>query len=113
MDYTKSDDLDIKILERWKNGDNMIKEDHWHVQGKVPTCYGAWVYAQAQRITIETEEVTHSLANKTHNATCRTTTGNTHSTRIGAGSHKIKLIAKWFAFRNSIRHHMTRNNNNE
>ena len=50
MNYTKSDDRDIRILKEWKDGKAMIKEDHWHVYGKIPTCYGAWVYAQAQMI---------------------------------------------------------------
>ena len=113
--YEESDERDIKILIRFLNGRKMIKEDLWHVINKIPTCYGAWVYMKQNHIIIVSEESTYSPRDKRHHALSTTTSHpkDTLGQRTGAGSHKEEWIAKWFAFRNSIKHQITRPMPNE
>ena len=94
----KRDELAIKAL---LSGRELNPIYLWHAP-LVPTFANAYLLAKEQGITKVSSEVSQA-SNGDHIAIVRLRLPSTRSIRAGAGRHTEPMIARGFAFRNSVR----------
>lgn len=105
--FVESDKTDAAQIERWRSGGDMSNATRWLAPG-IPTTYYAHTLAKEHGISHTADEVFESKCEPGIFYACVWTFNpKNHRLQIGAAYWHDAHIAKFFAYRNSIRQQLT------
>lgn len=105
--YVESDKRDAAQIQRWKRGDDMTGATKWLAPG-IPTSWYAHQLAKEHGISYRSHQVFESEFDEGIFYACVWTFNpNNLRVQIGAAYWEDKEIAKFFAYRNSVRQQLT------